>query len=136
MSNIIITGISSFIGIHLAKYFSRNSYNVIGTISRDISKYDGIRKVRIAEALNSEVRIEKLDITQSDELINRKELEDEVIKYTKKYKGKIIPRPLHWIGYIVNPVLIEFWQEMPFRLHDRVEYKKITGEWTVKKLYP
>ena len=63
MSNIIITGISSFIGIHLAKYFSRNSYNVIGTISRDISKYDGIRKVRIAEALNSEVRIEKLDIT-------------------------------------------------------------------------
>jgi len=70
MSNIVITGINSFIGVHLAKYFSSNKYNVIGTISRDISQYEGIKKVRIVEALNSNVKIEKLDITQSDELIN------------------------------------------------------------------
>ena len=70
MSNIVITGINSFIGVHLAKYFSSNKYNVIGTISRDISQYEGIKKVRIVEALNSSAKIEKLDITQPDELIN------------------------------------------------------------------
>ena len=70
MSKIVITGITSFIGVHLAKYFSSNKCNVIGTISRDISQYEGIKKVRIVEALNSKVKIEKLDITQSDELIN------------------------------------------------------------------
>ena len=70
MSKIVITGITSFIGVHLAKYFSINKYNVIGTISRDISKYNGIKKVRIVEASDAKVRIEKLDITQTDELIN------------------------------------------------------------------
>ena len=70
MSKIVITGITSFIGVHLAKYFSSNKYNVIGTISRDISKYNGIKKVRIVEALNSKIEIEKLDITQTDELKN------------------------------------------------------------------
>jgi nucleoside-diphosphate-sugar epimerase len=83
MSNIVITGINSFIGVHLAKYFSSNKYNVIGTISRDISKYNGIKKVRIVEALNSKVKIEKLDITQTDEIKN-------IIDKTK---------PVYWIHH-------------------------------------
>ena len=70
MSKIVITGLTSFIGIHLAKYFSSNKYDVIGIISRDISKYDGVEKVKIVEASNTKVGIEKLDITQTDELIN------------------------------------------------------------------
>ena len=35
-----------------------------------------------------------------------------------------------------NPNLIEFWQEMPFRLHDRVEYKKFKNDWLKRRLYP
>ena len=70
MSKIVITGISSFIGVHLVKYFSQNKYNVIGTINRDISTYDVIRKTRITEASNSKVKINKLDITQPTELID------------------------------------------------------------------
>ena len=53
-----------------------------------------------------------------------------------KYKDKDIPRPSHWNGYLVMPNLIEFWQEMPFRVHDRVLYFKSDNSWKIKKLYP
>ena len=73
---------------------------------------------------------------QSSELKTREELLDKTKKYTEKYKEKIIPRPLHWTGFRVEPLLIEFWQNMPFRLHDRVEYKKNNNSWLIKRLYP
>ena len=73
---------------------------------------------------------------QSSELKTRDELIDKTKKYTEKYKEKIIPRPLHWTGFRVEPLLIEFWQDMPFRLHDRVEYKKNNNSWFIKRLYP
>ena len=52
------------------------------------------------------------------------------------FKEKTIPRPLYWTGFRVEPLLIEFWQNMPFRLHDRVEYKKNNDSWLIKRLYP
>ena len=73
---------------------------------------------------------------QSSELKTREELINKTKKYTEKYKAKIIPRPLHWTGFRVEPLLIEFWQDMPFRLHDRVEYKKNNNSWLIKRLYP
>ena len=73
---------------------------------------------------------------QSSELKTREELIDKIKKYTEKYKEKIIPRPLYWTGFRVEPLLIEFWQDMPFRLHDRVEYKKNNNSWLIKRLYP
>ena len=73
---------------------------------------------------------------QSSELKTRDELLDKTKKYTEKYKEKIIPRPLYWTGFRVEPLLIEFWQDMPFRLHDRVEYKKNNDSWLIKRLYP
>ena len=73
---------------------------------------------------------------QSSELKTREELIDKIKKYAEKYKEKIIPRPLHWTGFRVEPLLIEFWQDMPFRLHDRVEYKKNNNSWLIKRLYP
>ena len=73
---------------------------------------------------------------QSEELSDRKKLIDRVQKFERKFTNNDIPRPPHWNGYIVKPNLIEFWQEMPFRLHDRVEYKKVKDNWVSKKLYP
>ena len=73
---------------------------------------------------------------QSSELKTREELIDKIKKYAEKYKEKIIPRPLYWTGFRVEPLLIEFWQDMPFRLHDRVEYKKNNNSWLIKRLYP
>ena len=73
---------------------------------------------------------------QSGSLTNRKELENKFKKYSKKFKDSFIPRPPHWKGFRVEPTLIEFWQQMPFRLHDRVEYKKRGKIWLKKRLYP
>ena len=73
---------------------------------------------------------------QSEELISRSELIDKIKKSETKYADQNIPRPLHWNGYLVKPQLIEFWQEMPFRIHDRVLYTLLNNRWEIKKLYP
>ena len=73
---------------------------------------------------------------QSTELNARSELIDNIKKFEKKYEDQDIPRPSHWNGYLVKPQLIEFWQEMPFRIHDRVVYTLFNNKWKIKKLYP
>ena len=73
---------------------------------------------------------------QSAELTARSELIDNINKFETKYEDQDIPRPPHWNGYLVKPQLIEFWQEMPFRIHDRVVYTLLNKKWEIKKLYP
>ena len=73
---------------------------------------------------------------QSEELDNRSSLLERVRKYEKKFENTDISRPAHWNGYLVNPNLIEFWQDMPYRLHDRVEFRKEEDRWVSRKLYP
>ena len=73
---------------------------------------------------------------QSEELDDRSSLLNRVTEYEKKFKNSDINRPPHWNGYQVKPRLIEFWQDMPFRLHDRVEFKKDGEKWLSRKLYP
>ena len=73
---------------------------------------------------------------QSNTLVNRTKLNENIEHYKKKFHNKKIIRPPYWTGFRVEPDLIEFWQNMPFRLHDRLEYKKINNEWFARKLFP
>ena len=73
---------------------------------------------------------------QSAELNARSELIENIKKFEKKYEDQDIPRPSHWNGYLVKPQLIEFWQEIPFRIHDRVVYTLFNNKLEIKKLYP
>ena len=74
---------------------------------------------------------------QSQPLDSRSVLEERLKSLTKKFEGKEIPRPNHWVGIIVKPQRIEFWQGRPNRLHDRVVYTKSNeGSWTKKRLAP
>tara|TARA_Y100001935_G_scaffold40456_1_gene32558 strand:+ start:98 stop:703 length:606 start_codon:yes stop_codon:yes gene_type:complete len=73
---------------------------------------------------------------QSEELDDRSLLINRFKEYEKKFENNNISRPPYWNGYLVNPKLIEFWQDMPFRLHDRVEYIKQLDNWVSRKLYP
>ena len=73
---------------------------------------------------------------QSDDLSSRDELIERIGEFENEYKDKDIPRPSHWNGYLITPHSIEFWQEMPFRIHDRALYFKSDNSWKVKKLYP
>ena len=74
--------------------------------------------------------------SQSEELKDRKNLDQNIEFYKKKFNNGIVTRPSHWTGFIVKPNLIEFWQDMPFRLHDRLEFKIINKKWSSRKLYP
>lgn len=47
-----------------------------------------------------------------------------------------IPRPPHWGGYRLVPMLLEFWQGRPSRLHDRIVYRGGDGRWTTNRLAP
>ncbi len=55
---------------------------------------------------------------------------------TAKFAVGEIPRPPHWTGFRIAPVSIEFWQDKPFRLHDRVVFAREGEGWRKVRLYP
>ncbi|PZN15159.1 MAG: pyridoxamine 5'-phosphate oxidase [Proteobacteria bacterium] len=75
---------------------------------------------------------------QSRPLESRFALEKAVAFYTAKYAVGEIPRPPYWSGFRVVPVEMEFWHDRPFRLHDRVQFRRAgPGEpWSKVRLYP
>ena len=74
--------------------------------------------------------------SQSERLDDRIQLEDKIVFYNEKFKGVDVPRPPHWGGYIVNPIRVEFWQGRPNRLHDRIVYQKMGGDWKQSRISP
>ena len=75
---------------------------------------------------------------QSTPLESRMAFEKAVAIHTAKFAVGPVPRPPHWSGYRVDPQEIEFWQERPFRLHDRVAFTRASpnAPWTKTRLYP
>lgn len=74
---------------------------------------------------------------QSKTLSGRSELEARLAKYEETYEGQDdIPRPPNWIGFCVKPMSMEFWQDQPFRLHDRVVFTRKDDDWATTRLYP
>ena len=75
---------------------------------------------------------------QSRPLESRFALEKRVAEFTARHVIGTVPRPAHWSGFRLQPLLIEFWQDGAFRLHDRLEYRRATAgdAWTTRTLYP
>ncbi|MFL1463827.1 pyridoxamine 5'-phosphate oxidase [Roseococcus sp. DSY-14] len=73
---------------------------------------------------------------QSRPLEGRWALEKAVADYTLKFGVGAIPRPPHWSGFRVVPERIEFWRDMPFRLHERRVFHRDGAAWREEALYP
>jgi len=64
-------------------------------------------------------------------------LDERKIQIEKRFEGKsVLPKPHQWGGYQVDPLMIEFWQGRENRLHDRIEFVKVDGRWTLRRLAP
>jgi pyridoxamine 5'-phosphate oxidase len=75
---------------------------------------------------------------QSAPLPSRLAFEKKVALATAKYAVGTVPRPPFWVGYRIVPLVFEFWQDRPYRLHDRIEFRRDApgGPWTRTRLYP
>jgi pyridoxamine 5'-phosphate oxidase len=73
---------------------------------------------------------------QSEVISSRDVLESRMEELVRKYEGKEIPLPPYWGGYRVAPMVLEFWQSRPSRLHDRLRYTRTGRDWVIERLAP
>jgi pyridoxamine 5'-phosphate oxidase len=73
---------------------------------------------------------------QSRPMEGRFALEKEIAAATARFGLGAVPRPPHWSGFRLQPVEIEFWVNRPFRLHDRLQFRKHDQGWSKSRLYP
>ena len=64
------------------------------------------------------------------------ELDRRVAEYERRFAGGIVPRPPYWSGFRLIPTAIEFWKNMPSRLHVRHLYVADGTGWKTSTLYP
>ena len=74
---------------------------------------------------------------QSEVIESREVLEERLSALEKEYGDRQVSRPSHWGGYRLKPKRIEFWENRPGRLHDRIVYDlQADGSWTIARLAP
>ena len=74
---------------------------------------------------------------QSRPLDARTTFERRFDEVQRRFEEGNVPRPPHWGGYKVKPVVVEYWQGRPSRLHDRIQYTlEEGGNWKIERLAP
>ena len=73
---------------------------------------------------------------QSEVIAGREGLERSFAELEAEHAEGEVPRPPWWGGYVLRPNIVEFWQNRPNRLHDRLRYRRSDGEWVLERLSP
>jgi len=74
---------------------------------------------------------------QSRLLDNRVQLEKRVDMFSRRFADRsVILRPNFWSGFRVKPDRVEFWQDQPSRLHDRLVFMREGSRWRKELLFP
>ena len=73
---------------------------------------------------------------QSQPIAKPGDLERRIAEFEEKFEGQAVPRPPHWSGFRLAPSAMEFWKNMPSRLHVRHRYLRDGAGWRVETLYP
>lgn len=75
-------------------------------------------------------------ISPQSSVIPSRQFLEEKFNDTLKQHSKELFRPSYWGGYLVKPVLFEFWQGREHRLHDRIQYRLSENGWITERLAP
>jgi len=74
---------------------------------------------------------------QSKVIVGRGDLDEGFRQLEATYRDLAVPRPPHWGGYRVIPVMFEFWQGRGDRLHDRFTYRlREAKDWVIERIAP
>jgi len=96
----------------------------------DRAKVEAARR-SILEGLDANAQLD-----QSRPLDSRATFEARFAAMAERFAGGPVPRPPHWSGFRLRPERIEFWRDMPFRLHDRQVFHWTGEGWRTEALYP
>jgi pyridoxamine 5'-phosphate oxidase len=114
------------------------------SLARQVRIRGPVERVSEAEAdayFATRPRLSQIGAWSSDQsapLEGRFAFEQSIALHTAKFALGAVPRPPHWSGLCVIPLVMEFWQDRPFRLHDRLEFRRNAAgmPWTKTRLYP
>jgi pyridoxamine 5'-phosphate oxidase len=114
------------------------------SLERQVRARGQIAPVTAAEAdayFATRPRLSRIGAWASDQsrpLESRFALEKRVAAFGAKYAVGQVPRPPHWSGFRLLPLEIEFWASRPFRLHDRLVFRRtaVSEPWQKVRLFP